>query len=482
MIAWSRRRLLAGLGSGLVTPALPLGCTTGRERPPRFPTEVATSLPPIEQGRFDDGMGLLLAQDHTLPLVSMALVLRAGHRHDPRDQPGVARLAGMMLLEGIDGGDRRDLLDRFGDLGTTPELGVGPSQLWLQCTVQRDEAAAALALLFRTLRHSSWAPEAFERVRGDRRERLESLQGSPDAVVSLGLLEGVFGATPPITAFGEGTPASLATLELAQVRDRFALRLRPDAAVVLLTGAVSKPEALEWIAAARDGWVAPSQSLPPEPTPPELPPDDRPRIVLVPWSGLEQAVIGVGGLHHPYGTPEELPQAQADAIMVGLLDYELRTRQRTSYGVRARTWQTQYGALHQLWARVEPGDTGRALRGVREHLARIVTGTLDPSIVEDTRTQALVELMEDAHGLEPMLSQLLRLVAASLPPEALPQRLERLQRLDGRHIEEALRESYQASALRWCVVGNEAALERAVRELPRAGVVTRSASALFGGA
>lgn len=480
MIRWSRRRVLAGLGPAGLASLLPSGCAGPREHPPRVPSEVVTSLPPIEQGRFEDGMGLLLAQDHTLPLVSMAVVLRCGHRHDPPARPGSARLAGMMLLEGIDGGDRRALLDRFGELGTTPELEVGPSQLWLQCTVQRDDAPAALALLFRTLRRSTWGPEAFERVRGDRREALESLRGSPDAVISLGLLEGVFGAHDPISAFGEGTPASLATLELADARGFFGPHLRPDATVVLLAGAASQAEALAWIGAARDGWVAPPGAPPPEPAPLEPPADDRPRVVLVPWPGLEQAVIGLGGPHHAHGMPDELPQSLADSIMVGMLDYELRTRQRTTYGVRARTWQTQLGALHQLWARVQPEDTGRALDGVRQHLGRIVTGVLDGAVLEDTRTLALVDLMDDAHGPERMLGQLLELCAARLPPTALQQRLERLERLDGRHVEEALRETYLPAALRWCVVGDEAALERAARALPSKGVVTRERAALFG--
>lgn len=481
MIGWSRRRVLAGLGAALTGPGLAGGCAGRRDRPPWVPTEVRPSLPAVVQGSLDDGMGLVLVEDRTLPLVSMAVVLRAGHRHDPPDRAGTARLCGLMLLEGIEGGDRRALLDRFGDLGTTPEVEVGPSQLGLSCTVQRADAPAALALLLRTLRGSTWSPEAFERVRGDRMQALESLRGSPDAVVSLGLLEAVYGATEPATAFGEGTPRSLSAMALADVQGWLAPWLRPELVTVLLAGDVDEAEALAWVQAAREGWAPGPGGPPPEPAaPPVRPEAERPRVVLVPWPGLSQAVVGFGGRHHPYGAPEELPRTLADAILVGMVEYELRERQRTTYGVRARTWQTQHGGLHQLWARVQPDDAGQAIDGVQQQLVRIATGTLDPAVVEETRTIMLMDMMDEVHGPEPTLVQLWRLASAGLPGDAMQQRLERLQRLDPRHVEEALRVGYQASALRWCVVGDEAALRRAERVLPRKGVVTRRVAALFG--
>ncbi|MCX4247397.1 M16 family metallopeptidase [Paraliomyxa miuraensis] len=480
---WSRRRVLAGLGSAWLGPGLPWGCAAKSERPPAVPSEPTVWLPPVVYERHDDGMGLWLFEDHGLPLVAMGVVLRVGHRHDPPGRPGAARLAGLMLLEGIEGGDRRELLDRFGDLGTTTVVDVGPSQLGLQCTVHRDDAPAALALLVRTLRASTWAPQAFERVRGDRLEVLESLQGSPDAVVSLGLLEGVFGATEPATALGEGTPRSLAELELAQARAFLEPWLRPDAASVLLAGDVSPDEARAWTEAAREGWEAVSVAMPPEPAPmAQRPEAERPRVVLVPWEGLEQAVVGFGGRHHSYGAPEELPRMLADSIMAGMIEHELRTRQRTSYGVRARTWQTQLGALHQLWARVQPEDAGQAVDGVQQYLQRIASSTLAPAVVEDTRLMAMMDLMDDVHGPEPMLAQLWRLAAEGLRADALQDRLERLQRMDARYVGEALKEGYRASGLCWCVVGDERALQRATRVLPRRGVVTRRPQALFGAA
>jgi len=247
---WSRRNVLAGLGAAPI-----LACAASNERrPPRTPTEIQVRLPPVVEQQRAEGPRVLVIEDHSLPLVSLVLALPAGYRHEPLGQEGVATLAASMVLEGIAGGDRINLLAQYGDLGGTPSANAGASLLTLHCTVQRDQAPQALRLMARTLLESTLDPETLERIRRELRGWFAVNRGEPSAVTGLGLLAGAFDLHPSVAALGYGTPQTLDQLDREAVRTYLQTHLRLDDAVFLLSGDLSESEAGQWVDAASQGW------------------------------------------------------------------------------------------------------------------------------------------------------------------------------------------------------------------------------------
>ena len=58
------------------------------------------TLPPAEQMTLDNGLTVVVIEQHELPLVSMRLTFRAGSIHDPGDKPGLANFCNEMLMRG----------------------------------------------------------------------------------------------------------------------------------------------------------------------------------------------------------------------------------------------------------------------------------------------------------------------------------------------------------------------------------------------
>lgn len=486
-MSWSRRRVLAGLGMvpglGMLGMVPGLGCAgRGSERrPPQTPSSVAVQFPRITRGTLGQGSDLYLVEDHGVPLVAMAVAVAAGHRHERPQEQGRAAVAASMVLEGMEGGDRAALLGRYGDLGATPYTSVGPSLLVLGSTVHRDDAAAALGLMLGNLRRSTGALDAFERVVRERRESLRAAQGSAEVVAGLGLLLASQGVEPPVSTLPDGTRQSLAALTAEQARDWLALRLRLDGLTFLVAGDVVEPQVLGWIDEATDDWPAvnePTPAIPPALA--RIPASARPRIVLVHWPQLPQAIVALGGLREPYGHPDEPAQTLADGIMVSVMHHELRQRQRVSYGVQQRVWTTKLGVVSQLWAKVEPTRVGPATEQLWAFLERFGQGAqLVDGAVADDRQAAMIGMMHDYHGAEPALGQLRRLAEADLPARTPQQRLAWLRSLDAPRVTAALRELVHPDRVCWCIVGDSAALEQARSVLPRDRVVERTPAELF---
>lgn len=481
-MSWSRRQLLTALAA---TPWL--GCAGGTERrPPHTPEDVEVRLPEIDRGTLDTGPALYLMEDHQLPLVAMAVAVEAGHGGERPGEEGLAAVAAALLLEGMAGLDRAALLDRYGELGTTPFAAVEVRHLVLGCVVHRDDAPAAVRLMLDHLRAPLATEEAFVRVRRERRESLLAARGLPDVVAGLGLLRGTFGVDPPISLLGDGTTASLDALAPQSAWSWLPRRLGRDGLTFLFAGDVTVPQASAWIGAATlDGpasATAPGPMHAPALTPAPTP-GRSPRVVLVPWASLPQAVVALGGRRAPLGHPDEPAEALASSVMSGLMHHELRERQRVSYGVQTRAWTTKRGPAGQIWAKVEPADTGRAVRQLWAFVDRLAGAqALSDGMVDDLRRANRVAMMHAHHGAEAGLAQLLQLAEGDLPARASARRLEQLDRLRASDVTEALRRLVQPDDVVMCVVGPPAALEAARRARPEAEVIQRSPDALFGAA
>ncbi|MCA9704924.1 MAG: insulinase family protein [Myxococcales bacterium] len=484
-MSWSRRRVLSGLAAApwALAWAGPTGCAVGTEqRPPRTPRGVEVALPSIVHGSLAAGPGLYLVEDHGLPLVAVAVAVAAGHRHERPGEEGRASLATALLLEGMEGGDRVALLERYGELGTTPTASAGPSQVVVRCTVHRDDAPAALQLLLDNLRRPTSDSEAFERVRREQREAMRAVQGEPEVVAGLGLVLGSHGVDPPSATFAGGTAESIDAATLEQVHAWLPPRLRLDGLTFMMAGDVDQAQALRWIDAAIEGWPPAQGPRPVSPPPLEaIPEPARPRVVLVRWPEQPQAIMALGGPREPLGHAAEPAQALADALMAGMMQYELRSRQRISYGIQSRSWTTKVGAVEQLWAKLEPGEVGRAVQALWSYLERLEGEVvLRDEPVDEVRRAAMVGLMHDFHGAESSLGQLRGMVEHGLSGPAPVERFRRLQALRTDEVTAALRHVYRPDRVRLCVVGDDAVIERARAVLPDDGVVVRTPAQLLG--
>ncbi|MFH0799957.1 MAG: pitrilysin family protein [Pseudomonadota bacterium] len=82
--------------------------------------------PPVRVIALDNGMTCFLLEDHTLPMVQMKVVARAGSIYDPADKVGLAELAGMLMRSGGAGGLSPDEFDAAVDaIGAKLASGIG---------------------------------------------------------------------------------------------------------------------------------------------------------------------------------------------------------------------------------------------------------------------------------------------------------------------------------------------------------------------
>lgn len=393
-----------------------------------------------------------------------------------------------MLLEGMEGGSRTELLARYGDLGASPGTSTGPSLLVLGCTVHRDDAEAVLSLMAENLRSPTMDATAFDRTLREHTLWPTVARGEPALVAGLGLLSASLGLESPGASLGIGPPRRLEQLDPETVGAFLRGHTTRGEATILMAGDVDEQRARTLVDRALADWPATPE---PEPTSSSSPPQAtgqgasegpvRSRTVLVPWPTLPQAFIAMGGPRAPYGHEDEPAQAVASTLLASTLQYELRTRQRSTYAVQSRVWQTLHGDVLQLWVRVDPEATRAAVRAVRDQL-RSLTGDrhFSEQVVAEVRTSLEMSSMLGFHGPEATLGELVRLASAELPADTPQRRLAWLRDVDARRVAEVIEHDLADDRWCWCVAGDPEALRSAGAALPEDGRLTRTPEALLG--
>jgi zinc protease len=445
--------------------------------PPHTPREPSVQVPTITRHSLAFGPELYLAQDQGLPLVAMAVGMRGGHRDDPPGKEGLAATIAALLLSSV--GQPGDGADPYGDLGTTMLTSALPSLVLSRCTVHRDDAAAALQLLAR--RRSIHLSEAgFDRARRGRLDALDAVRGSPESIAALGLVLASDGAEPPVASTELGSPDTFAALAPVDAQAWLSTRERADGVVVAMAGDVDERDARAWIATAFAGW--PSTTEPPPPLPPVVHRSARgPRVVLVRWPRLPQAVLAFGGPHPVYGHPDEPAHTVAGWIAGGIMHHELRSRQRTSYGMQWNVVDTKRGRVLAQWAKLEPVDIGRAVQRLRTRLLLMQSDVqLSDIALRDAWLHEMVGMMESFHGPEAALGELVRLMDERLPAEHPERRVRAFDDLEAPQVIHTLRTAYHPDLVRICIVGDDATLEHARRVLPARDIVERRPEQLLG--
>ena len=94
-----RSRIAAALFAAL---GLAAGCSTAPQRPATAPAAAATSglRVPVEYYKLANGLKVVLSQDHSVPVATVAVYYNIGFRIEPRDRTGFAHLFEHMMFQG----------------------------------------------------------------------------------------------------------------------------------------------------------------------------------------------------------------------------------------------------------------------------------------------------------------------------------------------------------------------------------------------
>ncbi|MEZ4462439.1 MAG: insulinase family protein [bacterium] len=155
------------------------------------------SLPALERVTLANGMTIVLAQRHDVPVVQMSWIAPAGTSTDVGGKPGTARLAMDLMDEGTQNRGSLELSAELERLGANLSSGAGLDDASVNLSVLSVNLDRGVSLLAEVVTQPAFAPEELERRRSQLLAAIAQEKARPNTMAQRLLGPTLFGAGHP---------------------------------------------------------------------------------------------------------------------------------------------------------------------------------------------------------------------------------------------------------------------------------------------
>jgi zinc protease len=239
----------------------------------------------------DNGMTVLVLEQHALPIVQLHALVKVGSAQDPADKAGLANLVLSLLDEGTTSRTAEQIAEQIEFVGGALAAKAGEDFTTVSVRVLTKDRKLGFTLLSDVLQHPVFPEKEFKRVRSQILGEILSEKDQPDLVAAKAFNQLVFDGHPyswPVN----GTERSLLTIKRADVQQFYAREYLPNQTILAIVGDVTIDEARTLVAKHFGVWKR--GNAPPRPAA-TSPPIDKPAVKLID-KDLTQATIMLGHL------------------------------------------------------------------------------------------------------------------------------------------------------------------------------------------
>jgi zinc protease len=336
-----------------------------RSRLPEVGADPVFKFPAIVRHTLDNGLAVRTIEHHTVPVVTLVMLIEGGVVADPAGQEGLAAITADMIDEGTGALTAIEVSEALAQIGAEYDVDVGSDATVFTLTTLQRFAERGAALLADLLIRPSLRQEDFDRVRQLRLDRLRQLKDVAPALAERAFLRLMYG-DHPYGHLAIGNEESLGNLQLARVTEFHRAMFGPKRATLVAAGSLTHDELLAIAEAAFGGWDGAGADLEQAPAPAPHPAQNGSRLVVIPREGAAQSELRIGHLSARRGSPDYPSLLVMNAVLggqfVSRINLKLREEKGFTYGARTGfDWRRQMSpfALH---ASVHTASTAEAIQ------------------------------------------------------------------------------------------------------------------------
>jgi len=415
---------------------------------------------------LSNGLRVIVAPMHRLPLVTVLAVVDAGAAGDVEGQEGLAMLAAGALAEGTAERDGPALADAFERLGTAVESGADWDNASIRLTVTPARLDEALALLAEVLVTPRFAEPDVERLKAERLAELLQQQVEPRGLADERFARVVYDASSRYAVSAGGTPHTVRGLDAAQVRAWHAARYGGATTTIIVTGDVTPEQVQGMIEHHLGGWTHPVQ---PGRVVSATPRSETRAVHVVSKADAPQSELRVGHVGLPRTHPDYFHAVVMNAVLGGLfssrINLNLREVHAYTYGANsAFDWRRAAGPFVVASA-VKTEVTADAVREILTEIDRIRDAEISADEL-DLATKYLAGVFPIRYETTGAVAAALALANVhDLPDDYFSTYRQRVLAVSRADVLAAARAHLRPAALQVLAVGDEGAIKEPLAKL-----------------
>jgi zinc protease len=440
-----------------------------RSKAPDTGTPHELKLPKLQRATLSNGLKVILAERHEVPLVNFTLASDAGFASDASATPGTANLAMQVLTDGTRTRNALQISDEVETLGATLRGSSNLDLSFVSLSALTAKVDPSLDLFADVVLHPSYPEIEVKREQKLVLAGIDREQNTP-ATLALRVLPALlYGAGHPYgnPLTGSGTKESVAKLtreDLVKFHDTW---LRPNNSTLIVVGDTTLKEVTPKLEKLFAGWK--SGSVPAKNVK-TVPVATKSTVYLIDKPGALQSVIIAGVVAPPRGNPQEIAIEAMNNSLGGMfgarLNMNLREDKHWSYGARTVLRDARSQRPFYAVAPVQTDKTKEAMVEMNKEFRGIV-GDHPVGGDELAKIQAneTLKLPGSRETLDALGQSIVDLVQFGLPDDYYHTYAGKVRALKTSDVNQAAKEVVRPDNLTWIVVGDRVKIEPGVREL-----------------
>ena len=438
-----------------------------------FPTDFPVlDLPKIQRAKLSNGLDVVLAERHDVPMINLSFQIKSGHATDPKDQPGLASFAMSMLTEGTGSYDALELSDRLEELGTDLYTNTGLDVSSVNISSLKSNFVDSLKIMHEVITDPTFDQTEIERKKVRWLAAIDQSLSTPNGMVSNLIPEILYGDNHPYAKpfSGNGTRESIQWMsreDLINYKQRF---IAPSNASLIVVGDTTLEEVVPMLE-FQFGKLAENKMLKGAQLDYEVEnQSETRRVYLVDKPGAVQSLIVAGQLMPAIGSSDEIDIDLMNRVIGGSftsrLNMNLREDKSWSYGVRTRLSQYKGPRPMLVYA---PVQTDKTIPSIQE-IIREYEEYLSSNPAKDEELEAIVKdlslgLIGDYETFGALMSGLSGIVSQGRDDNYIDTLPTKYRSMTIEDINSAAKKYLDPSVWTWVIVGDLSKIKEGIEEL-----------------
>jgi zinc protease len=453
----------------------PARSSTGRSAAPGVGAAENVRLPLLQEDTLSNGLKLLVAERHEIPVVNFWLEVDAGYASDQFARPGAARLACALLTGGTKRRSALDISDEAQSIGAQLSAGCNLDISSVYLSALKQTLEEALDLYADVILNPIFPEADFERQRTLQLAAIANERVTPMQMALRALPPILFGPDHaygvPFT--GSGSEDSIGKLTRGDMAALHQTWFRPGNATLIVVGDTTLDEIKPKLEQLFAGWGnrrTPAKNLRSVARPP------RPVIYLVNKPGAKQSVVIAGTVVPPPDATTEPEIETMNNIFGGSfgsrLNMNLREEKHWCYGAASVLYSARAQRPLLAYTSVQADKTAESMAEILEEL-RGMSGAkpISNDELEKVKRQQILELPGSLETMNSMGNLFANLLQLGLPLNYYDSYIERVKGITAADIERCAKTLLDPAHVILMAVGDAAEIEAPLQRLGIAEIV-----------
>ena len=440
-----------------------------RTKLPSLGENPEVKFPSVERSTLSNGLKIVLAERHSIPVASFRLMIDAGFAADQKINAGTAKLTMDMMDEGTKKLNSLEISEQLSLLGANLSTGSNLDYCVVSLNALKTNLDPSLDLFADVILNPSFPENDFNRLK---KNLLVSIQREKATPVQMGLRvfpQLLFGKNHaygnPLT--GSGTEASVNKItrdDLVKFRNDW---FKPNNATLVIVGDVTmaeiKPKLEKLFKEWKNGDV-PVKNV----TDVEL--NKNSVVYIMDKPGSQQSIIFAGHVTPKRNPEDEVAIKTFNDILGGVftsrINMNLREDKHWSYGSFSILWDTKAQRPFFIYAPVQTDKTKESMIEIQKELAGVVNEKpITKEEFEKDKENQTLSLPGSWETMDAVSGSITDIVTYNLPDDYYSKYASLVEAQTIDEVQKAAGKIVKPNQLVWVVVGDKSKIEDGIKSL-----------------